>query len=112
MDYEVWRLWIDILQAMLTAGVGLYVWLVNRTRVNAARIRKLEEDIDTRLDDHGQRITTVEAAVKHGPSRDDLGKIHQRLDTMVAAVARIEGGNHAAARNLDLIHQYLLERKP
>ena len=112
MDYEVWRFWVDVAQAALTVAVGIYVWLVTRTRVNAARIRKLEDTLDERLDDHAQRLTRVESAIEHGPTRDDLGKIHQRLDTMVAAVARIEGGNHAAVRNLDLIHQYLLERKP
>jgi len=110
-EYAVWRFWIDILQAVLTAAVGLYVWIVNRTRVNAARIRKLEDDIDSRLDDHGDRITAVEAAVEHGPSREDLSRIHARLDEVASVVARIEGENKATARNVALIHQHLLERK-
>lgn len=111
MDYEAWRFWIDILQALLTAGIGVYVWLVNRTRVNAARIRKMEDDIDGRLDDTEHRLTKVETAVEHGPSRQDLGKIHKRLDEVAQTVSRIEGENHAMARNIDLIHQHLLERQ-
>ena len=112
MDYVAWKFWLDILQLLLTAGVGLYVWLVTRTRINAARIRKLEGDIDNRLEDHGNRITAVEAAVKHGPKRDDLGNIHKRLDEVVTVVARIEGENRAMAGTVSLIHQHLLDRKP
>ena len=111
MDYEAWRFWIDIMQAALTAAIGVYVWLVSRTRVNAARIRKLEDDIDGRLDDHDQRLARIESAIVHGPKREDFGKIHARLDEVAGLVARIEGENQAMARNIDLIHQHLLERK-
>jgi len=105
------ELWIDIFQTVLTAAVGIYVWLVTRTRVNAARISKMEEDLDARLDGHDRRLTRIEGAVEHGPTRDDLSRIHTRIDEVAAAIARIEGESHAAARNLDLIHQHLLERK-
>ena len=27
MDYDAWRFWIDILQAVLTAAICVYVWL-------------------------------------------------------------------------------------
>ena len=111
MDYEAWRFWVDILQAALTAGIGVYVWLVNRTRVNAARIRKLEDDIDGRLDGHESRLTKVETAIEHGPKREDFGRIHTRLDEVAGAVARIEGSEKKTARQLDLIQQHLLERK-
>ena len=111
MNYEAWRFWIDILQTVLTAAVGVYVWLVTRTRVNAARISKMEDDLDARLDGHDRRLTRIEGAVEHGPTRDDLGRIHTRIDEVAAAIARIEGESHAAARNLDLIHQHLLERQ-
>lgn len=111
MDYEAWQFWIDILQAVVTAAVWIYVWLVTRTRVNAARISKMKEDLDARLDGHGRRLMRLEGAVEHGPTRDDLGRIHTRIDEVAAAIARIEGESHAAARNLDLIHQHLLERQ-
>ena len=111
MDYEAWRFWIDGLQTVLTAALGVYVWLVNRTRVNAARISKMEDEIDGRLDEAENRLTKVESDVEHGPTRNDLGRIHTRIDDVAAAVARIEGESHAATRSLDLIHQHLLERQ-
>ena len=111
MDYEAWRFWIDISQVVLTAAIGIYVWVVNRTRVNAARIRKLEDDIDERLDGHDDRLARIESAIEHGPKREDFGRIYARLDEVVQTMSRIEGENQALASNVGLIHQHLLERK-
>ena len=111
MDYQAWRFWTDILQTLLTAALGVYVWLVNRTRVNAGRIRDLEDSVDERLDDHDRRLTRIEGAVEHGPTREDLGRIHTRIDEAQAVLARIEGEFHAAKGTLDLIHQFLLNEK-
>ena len=108
MDYDSWRFWLDGLQAALTAGIGIYVWLVNRTRVNAARIGKLEEEIDSRIDRHDVRITRIEERIKRGPTREDLNRIHQRLDETASSVSRLAGEFHAAKGTLDLIHQFLL----
>ena len=108
MDYEAWRFWIDILQAVLTAAIGVYVWLVNRTRVNAARIRKMEDDFDRRLDDAEQRLTKVESNIEHGPGRADLKRIHERVDETAKEVHLLTGEFQSVKGTLELIHQFLL----
>lgn len=108
MDYDAWRFWIDILQTVLTAAIGVYVWLVNRTRVNAARIRNMEDEIDARLDKAEQRLTKVEVDIEHGPSRDDLKRIHERVDDTAREVHEMTGEFRSVKSTLELIHQFLL----
>ena len=108
MDYDAWRFWIDIMQAALTAAIGVYVWLVNRTRVNAARISKMEDEIDDRLDKAEQRLTKVEGDIEHGPGRADLKRIHERVDETAKEVHLLTGEFQSVKGTLELIHQFLL----
>jgi hypothetical protein len=108
IDYGAWRFWWDFAQTLILAAIGIYTWLVNRTRVNSARIRELETDIDGRLDKHDERLTRVEEMIKHGPTHTDLKRIHQRMDEAATAISSLAGEFKGVKGTLDLIHQYLL----
>ena len=111
MDYEALRFWLDELHIVIAAGIGVYGWLVRRIHVLSGRIRDLGASTDERMDSQDQRLTRVESDIEHGPTRSDFSRIHNRIDEVAASISRIEGESHAAARNIDLIHQHLLERK-
>lgn len=111
MDYEAWRFWVDLSQFVLTGALGIYLWLVNRTRVNAERIRQLEDDIDNRVDAIDQRVTRLEATGEHAPTHDDLGKIHNRIDECTKGVSSLEGKFQKANETLNTIHEFLLNRR-
>lgn len=108
LDYTAWRFWWDVVQTLILAAIGVYTWLSNRTRVNASRIQSLEHDIDQRLDTQGDRLTRVEEAIRHGPSHEDLKRIHQRMDETNNAVGELVGELKAIRPTLQLIHEYLL----
>ena len=59
--------------------------------MNAARIRRMEDEIDARLDKAEQRLTKVEGDIEHGPSRDDLKRIHERVDDTAREVHEMTG---------------------
>ena len=99
---------MDQLHWIAAGVVIIYGWLVSRMQRLSARIRELESQTDHRLDGQAERLSRVEAAVEHGPTRADIGRLHARLDDVGEAVARVEGAEQAAARSLDLIHQHLL----
>lgn len=108
MGYEQAKFWVDIVQTLVSAGLFLWLYLINRHQVNEAQLRALDSKTDKRLDDHGDRITKLETDVKHAPDDEDLRGIHQRIDDVVRAISTLEGEFSGANRTLQLIHEHLL----
>lgn len=108
MDYTAMRFWFDVLQVLGYLALGTYVWLSNRNRVTNARISKLEDDMDSRLDVHADRLTRLEVHAGAAPTHGDLNRLHKRLDIINGELKSLAGESAAARRTLDLIHDYLL----
>lgn len=109
MGYGEIKIWIDLLQWLTTAAVGLYVYAVNRHRVTNERISALESHVDERLDDHSDRLARLEQDARHAPSHDDLKRLHKRLDDMNGELKEMRGEFYAVNRTLSMIHQHLLD---
>jgi hypothetical protein len=111
MDYELAKLWFDILQTLLIAAIGVMNWLNNRHRITTATITKLEESLDGRLDSQTARLIRVEQDMKHAPGDDDFKRLYQRLDVLNGEFKELRGEFHSMRSTLALIHQYLMDRK-
>ena len=122
VDYTAWRIGFDIAQFAITGLVWLYVFLSNRSRVKAEEIaqyksdtnRRIEEHkkvTDKHIDAHSMRLSTIEETVRCGPSHDDIGKVHGRLDTVSEQLSQARGELKGISRSVDLIHQFLLNQK-
>jgi hypothetical protein len=104
------KFWFDVAQFVLTGLVGAYVYVSNRHRVSAERLRKLESGMDSRLDEHATRLAKVEETVRCGPSHEDIGRVHQRLDTVGNQLSEARGELKGIGKTVALIHQHLLNQ--
>lgn len=110
MDYEALRFWFDVFQLLLTGVVAVYVWLTSRHRVTTSAIRKLEEDVDQRLDNQGDRLTRVEQVVESLPRHKDIGQVYDRLNALHGQLQKLTGTVGGVARQLELVNDHLLNR--
>lgn len=97
-----------IVQLLINAAIGIYVWISNRQRVTVERINQLERDVDSRLDIHSDRLTRVEVSAGAAPTHDDLKRLHQRLDSVNGELQNLTGQFKTTNNTLILIHEYLL----
>lgn len=117
-NYEALKFFLTLGNIVLTAGVGFYVHLSNRHRVTNERISKLEEKIDSRLDDHESRLTRNEERVSHLPGVDAVQQVRE-LVTRVGGDVRGLQAEVAGLRELvkpmqntiQLVNEYLLNHK-
>ena len=108
MNYEALDFWWKVAITIMNAGMGLYLYLVNRNRVTNDRIGKLEDGVDKRLDNHTERLARLEQDARHAPTHDDLKRLHSRIDEMKDSLKRLEGEFSGANHTLGLIHEHLL----
>ena len=117
MDYSAAKFWFDVAQFVLTGLIGIYVWNSNRQRATKTAIDRVEsqakEDIsmlDDRLDEHNDRLVSLERDMKHLPNIKDIGGVHHRVDQVAQAVKGVEGEMKQINNTMQLINQHLLEK--
>lgn len=108
MDAQHIALTISAANFVLTWGVALYMYLANKGKVTNSRIGELERDMDGKFDAHADRLARLEQDVRHGPTHDDLKRIHSRIDTISGDIKTLGGEFQGANRTLSLIHEFLL----
>lgn len=67
-----------------------------------------KEALDAKLGAHSDRLTALETSIKHGPTHDDLKRIHTRLDKVCEDFSALSGELKGKGHTLDLIHEFLL----
>lgn len=109
--YESLQLLAMIAVPLFAGALGLVVY---RVRSIQAAIERNDE----RLDEHGERLATLEATTGQvSELRDDVKDIHRRIDDVFgkvgdvdSKVSTLEGQFIEAARLNKLIYEHLLER--
>jgi hypothetical protein len=104
VDYSAWRFWFDVLQLIGVLFIGVYTWIVNRSKANRTAIDR----VDARVSRVQDRVTLLENDVRHLPDHDDLGAIHDKVNTVASGMSHIQGELHAINRTLNLINEHLL----
>jgi len=108
---EEWKFAFQVLQFLLTGGIGVYVYMSGKDTVTNGRISKLEADIDAKIDQHGERIAKIEARAEKAPTHEDLAKIYDKINKQSECLSRLEGEFEGVKRTLQLIHETLMERR-
>lgn len=109
MDMESMKFGFQVLQFLMTGGVGIYVYLSNKDKVTNDRIGKLEDDLDTKLDGQGERIAKLETRSENSPTHSDLGDIHEKINDLTAIVGDLSGQFKGVNNLLQTIHEHLLK---
>lgn len=111
MDMESVKFGFQVLQFIATGCVGFYVYMSNKDKVTNDRISGLEDDIETTLHTHGERLSTLEQAIKNAPSHRDLGDVYSEIHGVGRNVSDLSGRIEGMQNTLNLIHEKLLRDK-
>lgn len=99
MTVEWLRLGWDVLWGIGTLLALLIAWWVKRWAAPKDE-----------LDDVRERLARIEERIKHVPTNHDLTDVRQAVSKLGAQISQLSGEQHANARLLERINQYLMER--
>jgi hypothetical protein len=108
MDYNAWKVWIDLAQLILWALLGIYTWFSNRHRVTNKRIESLETSVDERIDGQSERIIRIEERLSHLPGQADLGELHEKVNELSTSTGEVRGEIRAIHRTVSMINEHLM----
>ncbi|WP_275100133.1 DUF2730 family protein [Sedimenticola hydrogenitrophicus] len=101
VDYGAARFWFDVAHLGGLFGLGVYTWIVNRTKANRGAIDR----VDSRVSAIDLRLSQLETDVRHLPDHDDLGEIHEKVNTIAGSMKKIEGHLDSLNGNFALLFQ-------
>ena len=91
---------VQVVQAIGTLFVWLYVRAERREQVDSERFKKLEE-----------KVASIQGELGAVPTRENIGRLHRRIDDMSKDVSQLVGASEAMSSQVTLIYQYLLDRR-
>lgn len=103
-DYSAGRFWLDVLQLGGVVALGVYTWVVNRTKVNRTAIRAVEDSVG----ELSRRVSMVETDMRHLPQHSDMGELHEKVNAIANSIGKLEGELDGVGRTLSMINQHLL----
>lgn len=104
-DYSALRFWFDVGQYVITLGIGVYVWFVNRMNAKSDEVKEVKKSVGK----IHKRVTTLEAEMKHTLKHEDLGVVYERINDVAEEVSNLSGKMDGVKSGLDMIHEYLLK---
>jgi len=105
MDYEAAKFWLQIALIIMNIGVWLFVWNSNKNRVTNEKIAGLEHEIESKLEDHAEKLGRMDERLKYSIGHPELKPVYERMNGMQKELSEINGKMHT----LDLIHEMLLK---
>lgn len=110
MDIEVLKLGFQVLQFLVTGALAIYVYLSNKDKVTNDRIGKLEDDLDEKLDGHGERISKLETRAEGAPNHDHLGDLYEKVHAVDTKVSSQGGKLESIDATLRMILSRIAEK--
>lgn len=86
LDAADWQFAWNVGQSLLTGAIGLYIYFSQREQVRRVALDSLESDVDGRLDQIGNRLTQIEAKMTEAPRSSRCLAEGQRIATLEEAV--------------------------
>ncbi len=109
-DIYLWKLVFDVVQTVFMCGIAIYVWIITKHKVNADKITQLEDIHNQEIHSVKNRLTEIETTIKHMPDRDQISRIHRRIDELSKGVASMDGELKGVTDNTQLILNKLVDK--
>ncbi|WP_230660510.1 DUF2730 family protein [Psychrobacter sp. I-STPA10] len=90
-DIHFIKFTFDVVQTVVMVGISIYVWIVTNHKANAKKIVELEAKHNTELDELKTRVTSISTQIKHMPDRQQISRIHYRIDDLNTNVSTVQG---------------------
>ncbi len=110
LDIPVLKLAFDVVQTVVLAVVTVYMWVINKHKVNSSKIEELEVKLNSEIADTKTRLTAIETRLDHMPDREQISRIHQRIDEMNKNVYELQGMMKGIGDNNAVLLQTIIKQ--
>ena len=105
-DYTAARFWFGFFQWLLTLAVGIWCWVISRSRASAAAMG----EISKRIDENSRRLDLVEKDMRDAPGHTDITALRDDVGSLRADVRELTGTIRGMNKLVDLMNEHLMNK--
>ncbi|WP_027671291.1 DUF2730 family protein [Rheinheimera baltica] len=98
-NYTELKFWFDVLQWLITIGLGLWVWISRAPRENKLAIAELE----ARLKKSEAEQEKLQVRLEYLPTKEELHQMGKELSSLASKLDSSAGRMKAIENKLDLL---------
>jgi len=83
MDYDLLKIGATVINMVVNIGLFIFALSIKKSQATTQSIKDLETAVNKKLEDKCLRISRVEADISSIPRRDELIRLHQRIDGVI-----------------------------
>lgn len=114
MDLELIKTALMVINMLGTFGIGVWLYLEKRNDKTNARIGRVEDDLGelraTQCALHSRQLARLEEGAEHGPTRHDLGQLHEKVNAVRDDVSTLRGRLEGIDTNVRMILARITEK--
>lgn len=97
----------DVIQAIFTGAVAVYVYLINKHRASQTAIKTANK----RIDGVEKKVVSLEHKLERLPNHEDLAKLQEQMTQTNLLLAEISASQKAMARQVNRMDDYLMNNQ-
>jgi hypothetical protein len=91
MDGETFRNLATGVQIVMLFALAGYTFIGDKDKVTVSRLTLLETTFTDKYEEHGERLSRVEAEVVGHPTHKDIAALYESINTLAATVNQLVG---------------------
>lgn len=106
INWSAAKVLFDVLQALLTALMAVYVYWLNKHRASQTAIKGTNDRIDT----VEKKMVNLEHKMERLPSHEDLNKLQEQMARTNVLLAEINASQTATSVQVNRMNDYLMNQ--
>ncbi|WP_088699705.1 DUF2730 family protein [Halomonas campaniensis] len=108
INWSAAKVAFDVIQAIFTGAVAVYVYLINKHRASQTAIKTTNK----RIDSVEKKVDSLEHQLERLPNHEDLNKLQEQMTQTNLLLAEISASQKAMARQVNRMDDYLMNNQP
>ncbi|WP_417862399.1 DUF2730 family protein [Vreelandella venusta] len=106
INWNAAKVLFDVMQAVLTALMAVYVYWLNKHRASQAAIKGTNE----RIDGVEKKVVNLEHKMERLPNHEDLTKLQEQMSKTNVLLAEISASQKATSVQVNRMNDYLMNQ--
>lgn len=106
INWNAAKVLFDVMQALLTALMAVYVYWLNKHRASQTAIKGTNE----RIDGVEKKVVNLEHKMERLPNHEDLAKLQEQMSKTNVLLAEISASQKATSVQVNRMNDYLMNQ--